>query len=154
MQMKRIKFIVWLLLLYKIYAQDTVKVGAELSPEQKAQMEYNQGLSELKKENYRKALDCFNKALELKPDFDKALYNRSLAYAGLKEFHSALNDISSLLAKNPKNSDAWFAKSMIFYHQTKRDSALFYLDKTTESDPKHHEAHYYKGLIFTEKKRF
>ena len=48
-------------------------------------------------EKYRKALGCYDKALELRPKFVTLLYNRACTYSRLKEKRNALNDLSKAI---------------------------------------------------------
>lgn len=47
-------------------SQDTVKVATNLTPDQIAEQDYNNGLAALKKNEFSGAVDLFTKALTLK----------------------------------------------------------------------------------------
>lgn len=77
--MKKLLILVTMLTGFCSYAQDTVKVATQLTPEQQAEADYNSGLERLKSNDYVTAIDFFTKSIANKPAFDKALYNRSIA---------------------------------------------------------------------------
>jgi tetratricopeptide (TPR) repeat protein len=127
-------------------AQDTVKVNTNLTPEEIAQKHYNDGIIALNKGEGQVAVDLFTKSLEVKPDFEKALYNRGVAETMVRNYPAALADINKVLSINSNNIDARFAKAMVFFGQGKKDSTNRWLDNTLGIG-KHAEAYYYKGIM-------
>jgi tetratricopeptide (TPR) repeat protein len=43
--------------------------------------------------NYTKAIELYEKAIELDPDYAKAYYNRAVAYYYMKEYDKAWDDV-------------------------------------------------------------
>jgi Flp pilus assembly protein TadD len=103
-------------------SQDTVKVATNLTPDQIAEQDYNNGLAALKKNEFTGAVDLFTKALTLKPNFDKALANRAIANTRLKQHSAAISDINSAIKINAQNPEFYFNKSLIFYDLNQKDS--------------------------------
>src|ERR1041385_634640 len=81
-------------------AQDTVKAST-LAPAQDAEMYNNSGTSKFNAKQYADALLDFNKAIDLKPDFEKAYYNRGLAKNELLMNQSAEADFTKSIELNP-----------------------------------------------------
>lgn len=126
-------------------AQDTVKVATNLSPDQQAELDYNNGLAALTKKEFLPAVDLFTKCLAVKPTFDKALSNRAIAYVQLKNTDAAIADINAALKINA-SADTYFNKALIFMNLNKKDSQNVALDNCLKQNPNHAEANYYKGL--------
>src|SRR4051812_46783084 len=94
-------FVFFLGAFYFSSAQDTVKVNKTVTPDEQAQQHYNDGIVALNKGEGQVAADLFSKSLELKPDFEKALYNRAVAFTMVRNYPSALTDINKVLETSP-----------------------------------------------------
>ncbi|MBL7918390.1 MAG: hypothetical protein JNM96_08325 [Bacteroidia bacterium] len=81
--MKQTVLLIFVLSIFKINAQDTVKVAVNLSPDEQAQQDYNNGLALMAKNDFNGAVDLLTKSINLKPGFEKAYYNRCVAYTSL-----------------------------------------------------------------------
>jgi tetratricopeptide (TPR) repeat protein len=127
--------------------EDTVKVSAEMTPEQVADQDYNKGLLALNNKDFTTAADLFSKCLAVKPNFDKALSNRAIAFSNLKRYNEALNDINLAIKASPENPDNHFNKSLIFWGMNLPDSQHVALDKALSLKGDHADAAYYKGLL-------
>lgn len=71
----------------------------------------NRAITRLKMELYGGALEDANKAIEIDPDYTKALYRRSCAQWFLGNFKAALSDLSKVRSKFP--TDNFIAKKFI-----------------------------------------
>jgi len=65
-----------------------------------------QGIVMGKKGDFDKAIECFNRAIEINPHFDKALQNRGIAWIKKGDFKRALSDFDAALSINPRNTTA------------------------------------------------
>lgn len=65
------------------------------------------GLIHLKSSNYKKAVECFNKAVELKPDCGGLYYNLHIAHSFMNNYDLAFYNLdkASKLDKNPYYSE-------------------------------------------------
>ena len=145
--MKKLFTVVWMAINYFAFSQDTVKVAANLTPDQLAEADYNSGLDQMKKGDHTTAITFFTKSITAKPDFDKAFYNRAIALTQVKRFAEAHSDINRVIARSPQNADALFTKSLIYFNENKKDSMSVALDKCIAVKQSHPEANYYKGLL-------
>jgi tetratricopeptide (TPR) repeat protein len=127
--------------------EDTVKIQMTLTPEQKAEDDYNKGIEALKRADYNTAAELFSNSLMAKPGFDKALMNRAIAYSNLKRYNEALQDINLAISAKPANADNYFNKSLIYSGMGLRDSQQVALDQCLRLNGEHGDAAYYKGLL-------
>jgi tetratricopeptide (TPR) repeat protein len=148
--MKHILFFLLLVSCTVSRSQDTVKVALNLSPEQLAEQDYNNGLNNLKTKDYYTAIDLFTKCLSVKPDFDKAYANRAIALTNVKKYPEALADIGRAITISPQDPDHYFNKSLIFLHLHQKDSQSVALDNCLRLNAEHAEASYYRGLLLYE----
>src|ERR1700749_167164 len=92
-------------------AQDTDK-ATTLAPAQDAEMFNNSGTTKFNAKQYADALLDFNKAIELKPDFEKAYYNRGLAKNELIMNQSAIADFTKSIQLNPAADYSYYSRGV------------------------------------------
>lgn len=102
--------------------------------------------------NYESALEDFNKALKLMPDYTVALMGKAYAMAMLlhtdKDMRpQAVIDVyDEVLRQNPMVVYAWFNKGNIYYENNDFDAAAACYDKAIEMNGELAEAWYNRGL--------
>ena len=111
-----------------MHAQDTIKVASNLTPDQQAELDYNNGLTALHKNECATAVDLFTKAIVAKPTFDRALSNRAIAYTHLKKHSEAVADINQAIKLNSQNPETYFNKGLIYFDMNLKDSENVALD--------------------------
>lgn len=67
-----------------------------------------------------KAINAYNKALELKPGNTSVLVDRGVMYRELKEFSKALDSFRQALEINPKHEHALFNSGVVLFFDLKR----------------------------------
>lgn len=94
-----------------------------------------------------KSIECFDKSLELKPNYVRALENKKYALYQLKRNDEALTCSEKLLAiaddvikVNPSNADAWFLKGQCLLELGRHEEAMQYIDKAIELNPNYKNA--------------
>ncbi len=136
----------FLILGFKTFAQDTVKVEQILSPQEQAELDYNHGVEAAKSNSLSLAIDYFSNCLVNNPGFEKAIFNRSVVYYKLNNFEDALKDINDAIKINPQNPEFYYNKSLIFYSKHEKDSQNVALDNCLKLNGTHPDAAYYKGI--------
>ena len=61
----------------------------------------NRGKAKYKLGKYQDAIEDYNKAIELKPDYVDAYYNRGIAKANLGKFQEAIEDCNKVIELMP-----------------------------------------------------
>ena len=135
--MKQVLIGVFILIAWALKSQDTVKVALNLNPEQQAELDYNNGISALKKMDFNSASELFTKCISVKSGFDKAYANRAIAYINLKKHNQALGDINYAIFINPQNPDFYYDKSLVYFALSLRDSQNITLDKCLAINANH-----------------
>lgn len=136
------------------FAQDTVKVALSLTPDQQAELDYNNGLEAMKKNNFEGAVSMFSSCIAVKTTLDKAYANRAVAFTHLKKYPEAISDINTAISIHPQNPVFYYNKSLIFFAQNNKDSQDVALDKCLALDANHADATYHKGMRCYERKEF
>ncbi len=85
---------------------------------------YNSGNEKYRLGSVHSAIVDLTRAIELKPDYVRALNNRAIILATeLKDFNAAFADFDRILEIDPLYSDAWLGRGTAFFLQSKKDSA-------------------------------
>ncbi|ACK70168.1 Tetratricopeptide TPR_2 repeat protein [Gloeothece citriformis PCC 7424] len=78
---------------------------------------------------YEEALESFEKALSLEPNYGEAWRNRSVALWHLEEYPQALMSVEQAITINPMDSQAWFNKAIILTQQKQYNEAITAYDQ-------------------------
>jgi tetratricopeptide (TPR) repeat protein len=105
-------------------------------------------------DKYVRALEEFDKCLEINPDdADIWSYKGSALYT-LGRYEEALEAFDKSLEINPKNENVWSFKGSTLYMLDRPEKALKALDKALQSNPNRPEAWFNKGSILFELGRY
>ena len=89
---------------------------------EKANQFYNSG-------DYKKAIQFYNKHLEMKPSHEIAIYNRGRAYEELGQYDKAVKDFLNVIDINPRNIGAYLSYGKHFYRQKDYENAAYQFEK-------------------------
>lgn len=109
---------------------------------------HNLGNEYYKKEEFDKALEEYNKAIEVKPDSLETYFNRALAYTRKKEYDKAISDINKVIKLNPTLAEAYYTSGLIHEYLKDEDGALADYDKALSCDSGYDKASRQRDLIY------
>lgn len=89
---------------------------------------YNNGIINVKNENYQKAIDSFNKAISADTKLVDAYFNLASTYEFIGDKKNALKTFEILQAMNPKDSEVNFKIANLYVQSAEYKEALKYLD--------------------------
>ncbi|MDB5284772.1 MAG: Tetratricopeptide 2 repeat protein [Bacteroidota bacterium] len=134
--MKNILFIaVCLLINVSVNAQD-------------AQSYYEKGLEKAQIGDYDKALELFNKSIELKPDEYVAWYNRAIVKSMTGHYEDAMVDLEQTIKLNPGYKKAYLNRGTAKKHLTDYSGAMQDYTFSIQLDSAYAEAYYNRGLVY------
>ncbi|TAE99500.1 MAG: tetratricopeptide repeat protein [Oscillatoriales cyanobacterium] len=116
------------------------------TPEQKAELFYEQGLLYDFAEQYAKAIASYDKALEIKPDKHEAWNNRGNALGNLGRLEDAIASYDKALEIKPDLHEAWYNRGIALGNLGRLSEAIASYDKALEIKPDKHEAWYNRGI--------
>ena len=97
---------------------------------------------------YEKALECFDKAIELDPNFAWAYNNRGIVYNNLKQYERALEDFNKTIELNPNEAYAYNSRGTTYADLNEYEKAIEDYDKAIELDPDYVLAYNNRGINY------
>ncbi|MGA9383224.1 MAG: tetratricopeptide repeat protein, partial [Phormidium sp.] len=89
---------------------------------------------------YKEAIVCYDKALEIKPDFHEAWYNRGVTLGNLGRYSEAIDYFDKALEIKPDFHEAWNNRGVTLGNLGRYSEAIDSYDKALEIKLDYHEA--------------
>ncbi len=97
---------------------------------------------------YKEALEAYEKAIELKPEYAEAWASKGTVLSWLKRYEEALKAYEKAIELNLEYAEAWIGKGVVLIELEKYKKAMKALKKAIELDPKNVDAHINLGELF------
>ena len=97
---------------------------AEKSEKNSYQLWFMRGLAYLQMNKNASSILCFDKAININPEFDEAYLNRGNLYSELRKFDKALFDFQKSIDLNPNRAEAYFNRGNVYHTLRKYDEAI------------------------------
>lgn len=110
---------------------------------------YSMGISYKQANNYEKAIEAYNKALELNPNNYNVLYNLAVLYKEQKKYDLSLNTAIRAEFINTDDEDIHSLLSSLFELKSNYKKAIIHLKKAHELNPKQYLYVYNQGVLFS-----
>jgi eukaryotic-like serine/threonine-protein kinase len=98
-------------------------------------------------QNFKKAIEAYTEALNLKPDFVEALQGRGQAYASLKQWEEALKDFDKAVQADNQNAKNWILRGAVLAEMGQNEEALASIERGLELDDTDAVAWLQKGTV-------
>jgi len=115
---------------------------------EKAKVPCDKGLELVGKASYVDAVQSFQEALAIDPEFADAVYNLGVALEMLKSYEKAKEQLENAAALRPKNAKFIFALGNCLFHLGDFPEAIRAFEKVTGIDPSHAKALYSLGVCY------
>ncbi|HEY9629583.1 MAG TPA: tetratricopeptide repeat protein [Coleofasciculaceae cyanobacterium] len=93
------------------------------------------------------AIDCYQRGIQLRPDFYEAYYNLGVALAEQEQWHGAHAAFIQALEINPDHGASCYGLGKLAERQGNTAEALSYYQRATALDPNAADAHYALGTV-------
>jgi tetratricopeptide (TPR) repeat protein len=150
-------------LLYAVSALDAHQVGnydeaiqfytlaieaGDLPDRSLAYVYNNRGASYRNMNRYNQAIEDYDAAIRLNPEYATAYYNRGIAY-DRKGFHGlAIDDFDTAIRLNPDLSDAYNQRGLAYVKDGRYDIAIENFSQAIRLDPELDSAYFNRGLVY------
>ncbi len=114
----------------------------------------NLGLRYQKEGDHEKAIEQFEKALEIQPNYAAALNNLGISYGSLNRLAEAERSFKRAVEINPKDIFAMNNLAVICMRTRRLDEARDYAEKALEIEPQYASAHFTLGSVYANLGRF
>lgn len=114
----------------------------------------NEGVELKKSRKYEESMKCFDKALEIDPNFELPWVNKGGIYFEQKHYEKAIDCCEKALEVSPRFVGALITKGMALINLGKNDKALKVLEKAVELEPENWAAWDNKGRALFNLKRY
>lgn len=125
-------------------------------PSSEAQRYFDEGTEAYKKNRDQEAVEAFQQAVRVQPDYPEAHLKLGLAYAALgqddaadKEYQTAVAQYKNATRRNPKDADAHFYLGLAHTKLGKHDEAVKAYREAVRLQPDNGDKHYELGLAHT-----
>ena len=112
------------------------------------------GLSAADKGDFDKAIQNYDKAIEIKPDFFGAYNSRGIAYGEKDDFDTAIQNYDKAIEIKPDYAEAYNNRGVAYGEKDDFDTAIQNYDKAIEIKPRLAGAYYGRGIAYFEKRDF
>jgi len=111
---------------------------------------YNQGIENVKNEQYEKAAENFRKAIFQDKSLNDAYFNLGSVYKKLGEMGKAKEILSALVRRDPFDDEAVYLLGKLYFELEEYENALIYLNTITDLSVRYDRA---QELVKTVQKR-
>ena len=103
---------------------------------------FNIGIQKIESQDYFGAIEDFNVALRIKPDYSYALFKRAYAKYELKDYYGAIADIDNFIELEPDVAEAYANRGLAKSQQKDYYGAIADYTKAIELNPDYAGAYY------------
>jgi tetratricopeptide (TPR) repeat protein len=101
-----------------------------------------------------KALEDYDKAIELDSSYAKAYASRGLVFEKMGRFDKAIADYDKVIALNPSESQSYNNRGLVFEKMGRFDKAIQDYDRAIALNPSNSDLYYNRGNSYDEMGRF
>ncbi len=115
------------------------ETGEKISPPTEAEFEawelLNKGVALGSLRRYNEAIDCYDKAIRINPEFAYAWHNKGTALDNLGNYNEAITCYDKVIGINPEDAYAWINKGTALYNLGRYKEAIKCYDGAIRINP-------------------
>ena len=97
---------------------------------------------------YKEAVQAYNSAIRIRPEYAAAYYNLGHAYSNLKQYEKAIRAFQRAIQYEPDHIEAYFALGNAYIDSGKEEKAIITLEAAIQRKPDNPYAYYNLGLLY------
>ena len=98
-------------------------------------------------QQYEEAIDSYDRAVQIKPDYHKAWNNRGLALGNLGRYEESIDSYDKALQIKPDYHDAWSNRGIALGNLGRYEQEIDSYDNALQIKPDLHQAWYNRGFV-------
>ena len=110
---------------------------------------FDEGVELYEEGKFKEAIVCFDKAIEINPNFEDTWNGKGAALYALNKYEEAIVCFDKAIEINPKYEKAWYNKGNALYDFNKKEEAIVCYDKAIEINPNDEDAWCNKGNVLS-----
>jgi tetratricopeptide (TPR) repeat protein len=114
----------------------------------------SRGWAYYRKADFDRAIQDYNQAIQLQPDYAFAFNDRGLAYAGNRDFNRAIEDYSQAIKLNPDFALAFNNRGFAYASKRDNDRAIQDFNAAIRLRPDNSEVFYNRGRAYADDAKF
>ena len=114
---------------------------------------YKIGNEYYEKGDFDRAIENYNRAIELDPNYEKAFYNRGLAYACKEDYDRAIADVNRVIELKPNFAEAYYILGLAYEYKNMPDEAIDAYNKALKLNPNFKDAQNRLELTVSKKEK-
>ncbi|WP_017295451.1 serine protease [Geminocystis herdmanii] len=103
---------------------------------------------------YEKAIDEYNQALKINPNFAESYFYRGSTYGTINKYDNAISDLNQALKINPTFAHAYLSRGIIYANQQQYTKAISDLNEALKINPNFAYAYYNRGTSYLYLKQY
>ena len=115
---------------------------------------FNRGVTWYEMGNYDRAIQDYNEAIKLNPNFEQAFFNRGNAFDEHEQFDRAIQDYDRAIALKPDYAKAFNNRGISFTKKGQYDRAIQDYDQAIKLEPEYAEALNNRGTAYFGKREY
>jgi tetratricopeptide (TPR) repeat protein len=115
---------------------------------------YNRGVAYMNEGNSDKALEDFNKTIELKPAYTQAYVNKGNILRDQDKHDEAINAYNKALELNANLPIAYFNRGTLYMNEGKNEEALNDFNKAIELNSQYYKAYSNRGIVYFNQQKY
>jgi tetratricopeptide (TPR) repeat protein len=114
----------------------------------------NRGTAYSSKGDHDRAIQDFNEAIRLNPNFERAYCHRGNAYTVKEEYDRAIQDFNEAIQLNPNAETAYYGRGYAYKEKGDYDRAIQDFNEAIRLDPNFERAYYDRGNAYIDKEEY
>jgi tetratricopeptide (TPR) repeat protein len=127
---------------------------AQSAKSHKSQQLYEKGIELMMRRRYGEALQAFERAIRVQPDWGALWYHRGDALANLERYQDALDSFQQALVYDADNPRIWVFQAVTLLHLHRVQAALEACDRALKIAPEDREAWLFRGVALHRLNRY
>jgi tetratricopeptide (TPR) repeat protein len=115
-------------------------------PEDAAVSWYERGIELVDNSEYQQAIECFGRAIELNPDYERALAARGSALLTVGRYEDAYRDLSRAIGIDPADADAYYTRGLVYEEVNNYEGAAADYSAALTIEPDNVDCLFRRGL--------